>query len=176
MKLDAAMASVIIDKAKNGRKLGMMVIDEPTNFGQGSLLTRQCNVLNIAAKHGWPVWFVTLNNIPMHAQLVAAAPTAITYNKPRGNAFEVDALRLAVGGSNVEAIVLMGHATNQCVKLTAIGGKWNPKSNALPTPGATSYGYTVMTCTDVLSGGEANWYDKPRVMYYERLMPKKPGQ
>lgn len=170
------MFHVVVDAAKTGKKLGVMVIDQ-VGGADLPLLKRQCRVLNFARQQmGWPIWFVSMKNDPLHSMLHAAAPTATLYQKTRFNAFDVDELRLAVGAARVEAIVMMGHATNQCVRQSAVGGFPDRLHKKPFTEGATGHGHTVMTCTDVLSGGEAvSWCDNPKVLYYARLMPPKPA-
>jgi nicotinamidase-related amidase len=162
----------LADAAKKGWLFGVMVIDEADSFGDHGLLKRQVNVLNIATKMGWPTWFITLNDIPLHKLLRATAPKAVTYTKPRGDAFEATAVCEAVKKSGVNRIVMMGHAGGQCVKLSAVGGRWKPSDE--PTPGATGNGYRVYTCQAIISGDVKDWKNHVGVRFFDSYLPPKP--
>jgi nicotinamidase-related amidase len=158
-----------------GEQPGVVVIDEPDSFGDPALLARQATVLKLATANHWPVWFITLNNVPLHSTLRTAAPAAVTFTKPRGNAFEVVGFRQAVRTAGVRRLVVMGHESNMCVKLSVTGGKWNPHDPAdTPTLGAIGYGYEVWTCQAVLSGAPANWKTAATLIKFHRGLKPLP--
>jgi hypothetical protein len=172
MLVHANFLTSLVGFAKQGEWLGVMVIDETESFSDHALLIRQVNVLHIARKQGWPIWFITLKDKPLHSVLRAAAPKAVTYTKPRGDAFEVQAFCHAVALSRVRRIVVMGHTATQCVRLSAVGGSWKPGDQ--PTPGATGSGYEVLTCQEIISGDVGEWKNNVGVFFYEGYLPPKP--
>ena len=158
-----------------GEQAGVVVIDEPESFSDPALLSRQSTVLSLASANHWPVWFITLNDVPLHSKLRTAAQGAVTFTKPRGNAFEVDAFRQAIRTAAVRRLVVMGHETNMCVKLTVMGGKWNPHDPGdTPTLGAIGYGYEVWTCQGVLSGAPASWKSAATLIKFYRGLKALP--
>ncbi len=161
-----------------GERPGVVVIDEPQAFTDQTLLARQSMVLSLATKNQWPIWFITINNSPLHSTLSTAAPSAVTFSKPRGNAFEVGDFREAVRTAGVRRLVVMGHESNMCVKLTVTRGKWNP-DDPEETLGAIDYGYEVWTCQAVLSGAPASWKTAATLIkFYKGLkgLPPLPGK
>ena len=66
-------------------------------------------------------------------------------------------------------LVMMGYSSQQCVKLSAVGGYDAPHAPGVLRPGATSLGYTVLTSQLVLRGGHAMWETEPGVRCYEAV-------
>lgn len=145
-------------------RVGVLLIDEPESFSQQSILNNQRTVLERAVAKGWPIWFITLQNKPTHSHLRFVAPQARVFDKPGGNAFEVQEFRVDLTRSGVQSLILMGHSTTQCVRLTAVGGSyWDENDDH---GGAVQYGYAVYTCLAVLSGGDQPWLDQDGVHCY----------
>src|SRR4051794_24511858 len=81
--------------------VGLILIDEPANFGNNALLLRQRAVIAQAVARTWPVWFLTINNVATHATLATAAPAATVFSKQHANGFEEAAFRIDVARSRV---------------------------------------------------------------------------
>lgn len=64
-------------------------------------------------------------------------------------------------------LVFMGQKSNQCVRLTAVGGSDKPGNPH--KDGATQFGYVVMSCQQVLRGGPATRRGAPGVVLYNHL-------
>ena len=181
VEIDGYLMAALKDMSASSDKLGVVVIDEPESFSNHDLLCRQATVLSFAVTNQWPVWFITLQDKPAHSTLAKAAQLAVTFTKPRGNAFEVPEFVQAVKVSGVHRLVVMGHESNMCVRLTVVTGKWKSLDpDEIPTKGAVDHGYEVLTCQNVLSGGPANWKDaSSSIKFYKGLkvpppVPSKP--
>ena len=91
--------------------------------------------------------------------------------KPETNAFIKTDLHQQLEDHKISILVIMGFHTEACVKNT-IGNEYFQKANALKygVAGALHLGYTVMTCDQVLHGGnaQASWR-KNEAIHYENL-------
>ncbi|ADV84984.1 isochorismatase hydrolase [Terriglobus saanensis SP1PR4] len=159
--------------------VGVVVVDEqgdpPAAYPQRP---HQQQVLLFAARFGLPVWLIELNpnpanpNIATRTQLRAFLPQNVPVITKRGlNAFHNTNLLAQLQHAHVDTIVLMGFASNQCVKLTAVGGHEGSPTNPGPfNDGATGLMLTVMTCQNILRGGSVgDWIATPGVEFYERV-------
>lgn len=163
---------------QEGHQLAVLVIDEQGGIPQ-PYLADQKQVLNTAQQLGLPVWLVELNphinrvvppppNRPTNAALVI--PGAQVLTKPNINAFASDAhpnlhQQLRLAGTTM--LVVMGYHVNQCVRATSVGG--SGRRGRLNRPGATQLGYIVLSCNQILRGGQATWGLESGVRFYSAI-------
>lgn len=163
-----------------GKIVGVVVVDEQGDL-QPAIYPQRFNqqeVLHFATRLGLPVWLVEFNpasdnrsNLRTRTLLRALLPqdTAII-TKRKLNAFYEAELDTRLREAHVDTILLMGFATNQCVRLTAAGGSMDRLNIGPYTDGAVDLGYTVMTCPQILRAGAASWqHTSPLIKCYSTL-------
>lgn len=162
--------------------VGVVLIDEGDAVGEHPETAAQRQVLALAEHLGLQVLAVEIDTALAHGGITPGNNTRgefrryvhHTVKKPLFNAFDDNAkppmqsalndLGLFPGTSK---LVIMGYNTNQCVRLTAVGGINKP--NEPPHRGATQRGYEVLTCQAVLRGGACSWSDALRVHFFPHL-------
>lgn len=162
-----------------GDQVAVLIIDEQGNI-PAPVLQNQQQILALAQVLGLHIWLVELNphvnrvhppppaNRPTNAGLVV--PGAHVLTKPHINAFASNALpnlHLQLQAAGITMLVVMGYHVNQCVKATSVGGP--DRAGGLHRPGATQLGYIVMSCDQILRGGQANWQLETGVRFYTAL-------
>ncbi len=164
--------------AANGHNIGVVIVDEQIEeVGPVSDITRaQQAVILFARDMNHPMWVVELNpnpaanpNTPTNSRLTRHLPPGTpVVTKPFLNAFIGTNLHALLQASNIDTFVLMGYATNCCVARTAVGGFTRP-SHRVAQAGASQLGYLVLTCQQVLRGGNAAWKMEPGVRFLSDL-------
>jgi len=170
------LSDAIRDYHNAGHQLAALIIDEQTDEVHGETAA-QHQVLNIVQQYGIPVWHVEVNtqmyndnpppNDPTTRYL--AVPGAHVLTKPLFNAFASDAhpnLHNQLQAANISMLIVMGYATNMCVKATSVGGP-DDRHGHRHRPGATQLGYIVLTCDQILRGGQANWKRYTGTRFYD---------
>lgn len=166
-----------------GIAVGIVLIDEGETEREYDETAAQRRVLALAAELGLKVLAVeidtelakggeTLGN-NTRGEFLEKAHAVV--KKPLFNAFDDNAkppMQATLGslGLNPGAcrLVIMGYNTNQCVRLTAVGGENKPGQLPLHR-GATQRGYEVLTCQAVLRGGAASWAKAPHVHFFAHV-------
>jgi nicotinamidase-related amidase len=161
-----------------GRRIGIVVIDEQTE-GAYAEAEAQRAVLDYARADGLPIWTVLLNpslgrnnqqptkqTNPLLGQFIDAQKIV----KPSFNTWvgaQPDFEQI-IKDSGVNTLVVMGRMTNQCVKMTAVGGYEKPNNDTTWQSGATQRGYMVMTSSAVVRGHvqQVPWGCEPGVLCY----------
>lgn len=167
-----------MDNAANENyKVGVVLIDEQSTDGAKTYkeTENQKKVILHAKQKPYPIWVVELNpkpgekpNLPTHSALRDLLPEGTpVVTKTKMNAFESSNLHELLQAANITAFVVMGYETNCCIRMTATGTTGS-KSTAVTSPGGTALGYIVMSCQEVLRGGEASWAEEPGVRFFER--------
>lgn len=164
---------------QNGDVVGVLVVDEQGDPPQNPFpeTENQQKVIKTAISMSLPIWLVELNpnpvnpNISTRTKLRALLPgNTPIITKTGWNAFDNTNLHTLLGAAAVDNILLMGFATNMCVRITATGGHTGPNNTGVFSVGATGLAYTVMTCQEILRGGAAgNWIMTPGVEFYQEL-------
>lgn len=166
-----------------GDQVGIVLIDEGELDREHAETRAQRRVLALAAELGLPVLAVEIDTEladggetpgnDTRGEFLAKAHAVV--KKPHLNAFDDNArppMQATLGalGLNPGAckLVIMGYATDQCVRLTAVGGENKPGERPLHR-GATQRGYEVLTCQAVLRGGDASWSGALRVHFLPHL-------
>jgi hypothetical protein len=160
-----------------GHQVAVLIIDEQTNVPMPFLADQQ-QILVAAQNRGLQIWQVELNphinqpnppaNRPTNPGL--AVPGAHVLTKPHINAFASNAqpnLHAQLQAAGITMLVVMGYHVNQCVRATSVGGPDRP--NGLHRPGATQLGYIVLSCDQILRGGQATWKLETGVRFYTAL-------
>ena len=163
-----------------GYTVGVVVVDEQGDGGYEETYDQQA-VLMFASRNGCPVWLVELNpnagnepNLKTRVRLRALLPPGTpVVTKTSLNAFVGTNLDHQLTAHHVSAFVIMGFAVNCCVRQTAVGG---PEKRVGPhVHGATDHGYVVMSCPQILRGGQANeggtaiWRHEPGVWFFNSV-------
>ncbi|MEO0559746.1 MAG: isochorismatase family protein [Bacteroidota bacterium] len=170
------LRQAITQYEQEGHQIAVVVIDEQGAAAQPQT-PQQAQVLAHVAPLGLPVYFVELNpnpgagaNLPTRAPLAAAAPGAVVITKPHINAFASNVnpnFHTTLQGQGIRMLVMMGYSSQQCVKVSAVGGYDGPPHNpGIMRAGATGLGYTVLTSQLVLRGGQATWTHERGVRFY----------
>jgi hypothetical protein len=170
-----SMLQRVQDDIKSGGKIAVIVVDEQAS-GVYDETYKQRQVLAFATAHKLPIFLVELNpnpsqpTIPTTVHLRTLVPPGTTRLSKTGfNAFHGTELKALLDKADVDTIVLMGFATNMCVRMTAVGGYTGRNNTGEHTLGATQLGLSVMTCQDILRGGPASWSGEVGVELYSAV-------
>ncbi len=157
-----------------GAKIGVVVVDEQSDQHY-SETSDQRKCIDFAVKSNFPVWLVELNpgtgpTVRTSIYLRGMLPPATSViTKATLNAFHKTGLRDRLNAKGIDTIILMGYASNQCVRITSVGGHLGQNNTGEYTMGALQHGFLVMTCQQILRGGPASWATQEGVEFFSSL-------
>lgn len=158
-------------------KVGVVLIDEQSSGGSKVYpeTSYQQKIIVHAKEKKYPIWVVELNpkrgekaNLPTHSALRDMLPEGTpVVTKTKLNAFESTDLHDLLQAAKITAFAVMGYNTNCCVRMT-VTGTTASNSDVVTAKGGIALGYLVLSCQEVLRGGEATWFDEPGVRFFEK--------
>ncbi len=187
---------VVVDEQsspESPKKVELSVLEqkraEVVEKNYAEVTAAQNKLIEFATQFNYPVWFVETNtNViskdlrPTRVDLRELAPKNIcVVPKTDTNAFSSSNLFDELMNAKIDTIVLLGYEVNCCVRMTAVGGDPGPCPKGKPSGkplqrGATTIGFLVLTCQQVLRGanqkGEAPmavWMNESNVRFYANL-------
>lgn len=186
------MEAIWKDYITQGKKVGILLIDEQTAFPDDpnvvvqpplamKNLRYQQTLLAYAQYLACPIWCIENNptigskdpkpNRPTTIRLRGLLPpNTPCITKPFFNAFEGTDLEHELLTKQVKAVVVLGYETNFCVMFTAIGGSRTKDGKAAFVDGAVQRGWPVLTHGNILNGWkEAIWQEEKGVHFYAQL-------
>lgn len=172
----------------DGHKLAILIIDEQSDLAPYYKTTAQREILEAAKVLNMPIWRIELNPNYSPGSGTPNRPTipALAYytdnilTKPGPNAFAPNTslnLHAALSREEITMLVVMGYSRNMCVRASATGD-WKSRVASTFIPGATQFGYIVLTSNAILRGGSAagesgatltGWELAPGVRFYTEL-------
>ncbi len=187
--IKTGLIDAIEKKISSGDPVGILLVDEEESSQSYPESKAQLQVLEYGHKRCLPIIALEINpsvSVSTEVCKINTRPEFLPFikqvvHKKHLNGFDefatcpdlLSTLRLHDLYPD-SSLVFMGYAMEQCVRLTAVGGKDRERPGYPLKKGAHQYGYRIMTCLDILRTAQLqkfdpSWVWMPRVEYYQSL-------